>query len=152
MDAFIAGAWRTPSRGEVLIGGAWKRLTRAEAYVGGRWRSVLTFVAPVSASVNPSAVEGTINPPSPRTRTVFSETATATPFGGQGPYTYAWAGMGVTVATPSQAATQFSALVPAESTVEGSASVTVTDAGGNTAVASVLITLNNYAAGTGPIA
>jgi hypothetical protein len=139
MEAFISGAWRSVGRAEILIGGQWRRLTRAEAYVGGQWRTIARFVQPFSISVSPPAVEGFASPLKPTTQTIDTNFVTATPTGGLAPYTYAWSGGNF----PTSATNNFTKIVPANSTVTQTYDVTVTDALGSTANASVEATFFN---------
>lgn len=137
MDAFIAGAWRSPGRGEVLIGGQWRRITRVEAYKSSAWRSAAQFIGPLSATADPAFVFG--HSSGRRPSQVVSGTTTATPSGGLAPFSYSWAFIGgdaLTITNPSSATTAFRA-VNAESVVR----CTVTDALGSTATCDVNVTI-----------
>lgn len=142
MEAFIAGAWRSIGRGEVLVGGQWRRVTRAESYVDGQWRQTAVFVPPLSVSA-PDAY----GPPGPGNTPVnnTSYAVTATPVGGLAPYTYAWTILsgGATILTPNSATTQFRQILPASSIRYSTARVTVTDAAGTVATDDIAITLEN---------
>jgi hypothetical protein len=133
MEGFIAGAWREFNRAEIYIGGQWRRLTRAEGYIGGQWRSLATFIQPLTVSISPSQVQGFANPFKPTTQTITTSTAIATPSGGLGPYTYLWSAGN----SPTLASNSFTATLPGDSELTQNPSVTVTDALGSTANASV---------------
>ena len=137
MDAFIAGAWRSPNRGEVQVGGTWRRLTRAEAYIAGQWRTAVTFILPLAATANPNSVAGYGSARKPTQ--VASGFTTATPSGGLGPYSYSWAiisGDPVTISTPTSATTNFRG-----ANANSVARCTVTDSLGSTATCDVSVTL-----------
>jgi len=137
MDAFVAGAWRTARRGEIYIGGQWRRLTRAEAYITSAWRNTLSFVAPMTLTATPS-VAGYRSTPKPTAGTVITDIATATPSGGAMPYQYSWtASAGVTIGSPANASTNFSAYLVGDSERDATATVTCTDTFGSVATASV---------------
>lgn len=133
MEAFISGAWRAPARGEVLIGGAWRRITRAESYRGGGWMGIASFIPPLSLSVTPY-VQGGANPAKPSRLTVTTSYAQATPSGGTAPYSYAWTASGVTITNPANSFTAFTASLGNNQEIYATATVTCTDANGNTAV------------------
>jgi len=145
IQAFISGMWRTPKRGEAYINGAWRRLIRGEAYIGGQWRAIASFVGPLSVSSN-NAV-GTVF--SNRAQRVNSQTVTAMPSGGLGPYSYVWTILSgpAQVAAPTNASTLFYAIVNPSDVVQGTARVTVTDALGSTAQTTISITLSNESLG-----
>jgi len=131
-EVFTSGAWRQIRRGEVCIGGQWRRLTRAEAYFGSDWHTVASFVPPLSVSVTPF-VTGFANPFKPTTLTITTEPATATPSGGQAPYSYLWSGGN----TPTNATNTFTRTIPPDTNQNFVYSVTVTDSQGKTAFGSV---------------
>ena len=145
MEAFISGAWRTPARGEVLIGGAWRRIVRAEVYLSGAWKSCLTLTPALTVAVSPTSVSGTQTPQPPRTVTVTSNGAQATPTGGVGPYSYAWSitSGSATITSPNTAATAFRQILSPDQDSDGSAQVICTDSQGNTAIGSVSYYLYN---------
>lgn len=139
MESFNSGAWRSLGRGEIFIGGQWKRITRAEAYKGGQWRAVAKFVETLTASVVPATAEGYANPLKPVSRSITTNTVTATPAGGLGPYSYVWSsGNTTTLATNS-----FTRTVPADTEIIDTASVTITDSLGAVAVATVNLSFVN---------
>lgn len=143
MEAFIAGAWRTLGRGEILIGGQWKRLTRAEGYIGGEWRTIAAFVPNLSVAVEPFYAEGFVNPPHASPEFVTTNVVTATPSGGLGPYSYYWTAGN----SRSTASTSFTLYVPGDTEIRDSAIVTVTDALGATASAVVETSFFNLSQG-----
>ena len=141
-EAFIGGAWRTITKGEAYVGGKWRTLTRAEMYIDGEGRQVISVIPPLSVSVSPSSVTGFANPTKPIQATAISNGTTATPSGGQAPYTYHWTvgsytGSLPAIASPNTASTYFSKSVPADSEQDASFVVTVTDNLGKTATATV---------------
>jgi hypothetical protein len=144
MDAFVSGAWRTPSRGEVLIGGAWRQLVRAEVYRDGDWHACLSFISPLSVSVFPGYVSGVVFPNKPTRQTITTTSATATPDGGNGPYSYAWSvPAGITITNPGNATTAFRASVSPDQEISGVATVVCTDSSGKTASGQVEYYLYN---------
>lgn len=134
MEAFISGAWRAPARGEVLIGGAWRRITRGESYRSGAWVGIASFIPPLSLSLSPPSVSGGVSPNKPSVQTVRTNYVTATPFGGSAPYSYSWSAPGIAPSNPTNAVTAFVATLAPEQEITGTATVTCTDANGNTAV------------------
>lgn len=147
MDAFVAGAWRNPRRGEIFIGGQWRRLTRGEGYLTSNWRSVLSFVPPMTLSA-PSEATGYRTSQKPSSGSVMTNYVTATPSGGAMPYRYAWtATNGVIITNPSQASTAFVLSMGPESYVEASANVTCTDAFGTVATATLSLYFTNQSFG-----
>lgn len=147
MDAFIAGAWRDPRRGEIYIGGQWRRLTRGEGYLTNNWRQTLSFVPPLTLSV-PSEATGYRTSQKPTSGQVTTNIVTATPSGGAMPYRYVWsAGSGVTITNPSQASTAFTKFMGPESYEEIPASVTCTDAFGSVATATLTLYFTNQSFG-----
>lgn len=140
MKLFIGGSWKEVSSAQAYIGGAWRRVTRKMVYASGAWRTAVVFVPPMTVSISPALVGGYANPLKPTYQSVTTETATATPSGGLGPYTYAWT-MGN---TPNFASTNFTATVPPDTEQSSTASVTVTDSLGKQAYASVEVFFSNY--------
>lgn len=145
MEAFIGGAWRTISRGEAYVGGQWRSLKRGEAYRSGGWNGIASFVPPIIVSVSPTSIDGNSSPPTPQTMPVITGFVTATPIGGTPPYTYLWSCTdSVNVNYPTNASTSFGRSVPAETSINATATVTVTDANGNPAQAACAVNLSNY--------
>jgi len=141
MDAFVSGAWRTAKRAEVLINGNWRQVTRAECYLNGQWRTILSFASPLS--VSSYDVDGVVYNRKPAL--VTSRTATATPTGGTGPYSYSWiiTSGGATVVSPNMATTAFREVIPPGEYMFSTARVTCTDVFGTVATADITITLSN---------
>jgi hypothetical protein len=144
MDAFVSGAWRTPHRGEVIIAGVWRQLVRAEIYRDGAWHACLSFISPLSVSVSPGYVQGIGSPNKPTRQTLTTNSATATPVGGNGPYSYAWsAPAGITITNQGNATTAFRASVGPDQEISGVATVICTDSSGKTASGQVEYYLYN---------
>ncbi|MGQ3081094.1 MULTISPECIES: hypothetical protein [Alphaproteobacteria] len=125
--------------------GSQKRATRIEAYDGSAWKLVQSFAPPMSLSVTPS-VTGAYNGSSPGLISITSSTATATPVGGTGPFTYAWthlSGDTLTVTNPNNASTAFRASIGPGDSWSATYRCTATDSLGTTALGSVDITLSN---------
>lgn len=146
MDAFVSGAWRTPTRAEAYINGDWRKITRGEMYRNGTWVKILNFVQPLTLDYKPNVSgirTGTTG------ATVTTGPAYATPVGGVGPYSYLWTvdNGSIGIGSPTSSTTQFTAYVPLNSTITATATVTCTDANGSTASADVGITLSNQARG-----
>jgi len=147
-EGFIGGAWRTLTRGEAYIGGKWRTLTHGEMSLDDAWPQVLSFVPPLSVSISPPSVSGTAFPSKPITATATTPFVTATPSGGKAPYTYAWVvashdGTPPAISNPNSASTNFSKSVPANAEQEAVFTLTVTDALGKTASASIAATFFN---------
>lgn len=142
----VGSAAKDVSRGEVTKSGVQKRMVRIEAYNGGAWKVVKTFVPPMGLSITPSFVlgeRGTVGQ-------VTSSSATATPSGGTGPYTYAWSklyGDDMTVLAPTSATTAFRKGLGAGESASATYRCTATDKNGLTATANVGVSLINYATG-----
>lgn len=108
-------------------------------------------VAPLTVSVSPTVVAGIFtNSPAanaPASRTVTSSSTTATPSGGVGPYTYAWArvsGDVIAAVSSTSATTTFSGSVPIDLNTAAVMRVTVTDGASNTATADVNVALEYF--------
>ena len=143
MDAFISGAWRTVRRGQVTIGGAPRTITRGEVYRSGIWHEAASFIPPLSLSVSPTSVSGIAYAIKPTRRNVYTDTATATPIGGRGPYSYTWFVAGASAEAPTNASTRIFANLGANQQITGIATVTCTDSAGTTASAQVDYYLSN---------
>lgn len=139
MDIFQSGAWRSPSRAEAFIGGQWRTLAYAEIYIGGAWRRCVTFVQPLTLTAYDAYGYST------NTTSVTSSPANITPVGGLAPYTYSWTLLSgaISIDAPTKANTTFSATVPYNTTKNGTARVTCTDALGSTASATINIYLSS---------
>lgn len=140
-DLRVGGSWRSIHRAEMFRGGSWRTLTRGEIYKGAAWHPLFTFVSPMTASASPSDVNGYQSSLIPTT--VTSGYTTVTPSGGLGPYTYSWAGAGLSITNPTSATTAFYATVSPGGDLFTSATCTVTDSLGSTATANVGVDLQN---------
>ena len=130
------GALRTITRLSVRVGGVLRQLKTLKVVDNGTLRTVAVFVPPMSVNVTPTSVQGTAT--SNRPETVTTSTATATPVGGQAPYTYSWSvtEFGVSNVNPLGSANQFRATL-FDDFRSGVATCTVTDALGSTASGTV---------------
>ena len=148
MKAFLGSAWRDFTSARAFVNGSWRSLLNGKAYVGGEWRDIANFVPPgpggggggtLALSISPSAVYGESS-----TETVAAG-ATATPSGGQAPYTYSWAkqsGGAITAQQPTNASTLFTASLMGFGEVrEAVFRCTCTDSLGSTGTADVTVTL-----------
>jgi len=142
MDAFIAGAWRSPGRGEIQIGGQWRSLTYGEAYLDGDWRRIVAFIEPLT--IKASDLYGFLRTTSRRPVRVSTDSSDATPQGGLGPYAYSWALLSgtATINSPAAANTTFSATIAPYTESVSTARVTCTDSLGAVATADITITLS----------
>lgn len=100
-----------------------------------------------TVSIDPTLVTGAVAHTDPRT--VTTQNALASPTGGAAPFTYSWAqtsgSINWSVRTPTGQGTTFSCTsVAADSSETATFEVTVTDARGRTAVASVTASAQNY--------
>lgn len=138
------GALRTITAVKVMVGGTLRVAKTVKAQESGNLRTVAAFASPMSLSASPTSAFGEDFAGVPVV--VFSDTVTAIPSGGLGPYTYAWtiiAGTGFTVTAPSNASTSFSATVNSPGGKTGTARCTCTDSFGTTATVDVPIQLQN---------
>lgn len=139
------GTLRTITGIKVRQGGVTRTIRQVKVQHGDTLRTVATFADPLTVSASPTSVSGT---QSGGGSDVLVNTGftTATPAGGFSPYTYSWAyvsgAAAATANTPSSATTNFGATVPA-GTSQATMRVTVTDAAGETATATVTATFNN---------
>jgi hypothetical protein len=110
MKVFQGGTWRDISKCSVYQGGAWRVVKAIKVYQGGAWRDVANFTAgagTITLALSPTTISKT-----GRTSTVNTGNVTATPTGGQTPYTYAWvkqSGDDITALNPANAITAFRA-------------------------------------------
>lgn len=141
-EAFAVG-WKSILRAEYLTIKTANPITRAEMFTGGAWGKLAAFVPALSVSVSPNPAGGRAGSQSPIY--VTSAPANAVVVGGTGPFAYAWSLVSGTVdiLSPTTAATQFGGAVEPFSAVSATAKVTVTDAAGAVATATVDITLRN---------
>lgn len=136
MDVRVGGAWESPDRAEAYKDGAWRTLQYGEAYYSGAWRQIATFVPALSVAISPTTASATGS-------TVTTNSVTATPTGGLGPFTYAWtlvSNSGVTspaITSPSTAATRFTGSPTDGHSGTATFRCTVTDSLGTVATADV---------------
>lgn len=111
-------------------------------------RTVATFSPPMTASASPSSISGSATSLLPTT--VTTNATTVTPSGGTGPYTYAWsvaaydAAVAPTFSTPTSATTAVSQSGVEDGGLYGATVIcTVTDAFGQTAIATVTALFSN---------
>ncbi len=144
-EAFIGGAWRTLVSGEVFTGGQWRRIVNVEGFFNGVWWPVVTYQKPITVTVSPATVSGTRTSPLPSYGVVTSGASTATPSGGQAPFSYSWAPVSgsAQAASPGSATTAFRAGLPPDTAETSVVKVTVTDSAGSTATANVTVNLTN---------
>ena len=86
MKVRVGGAWKDISGASVRVGGSWRRLQAIKVYADSAWRTVATFASPLDLTLSASTANKTGT-----NSTVTTGNITATPSGGQGPFTYAWA-------------------------------------------------------------
>lgn len=154
MKIRVSGATETITVGKVQSGGVERRLKTWKVMDGGTLREVARFVDPLSLSSSPSTVSGVGYSNAPLT--ITTNATTASPVGGEGPYTYSWAlvsstgGDTPTINSPSFATTSFTqtnVTFPGGSTAVFRC--TVTDSFGETATADVDAQFFNF--GGGPL-
>lgn len=142
LKVIVGSTTKDAARASVYPSTTAKRATRIEAWNGSAWKLVQSFAPPMTLAITPSGVEGSDSQAFPVF--VTSDTATATPTGGVGPYTYAWSiASPIFAQTPSAASTAFSGTVSPGSPLSGTATCTATDSLGTTASATVVVTLRN---------
>ena len=140
------GATKDAASAKAVVGNAQKRVTRIDAWNGSAWKVAQSFATSLTLSVTPTA-SGT--GASSGVVTVSSSTATATPTGGVAPFTYAWtktSGDTLTVNSPTNASTTFSAAVGPEEIKGATYLCTATDSLGSTATGSVNVIITNNGA------
>lgn len=136
MRVRVNGAWEDIDSGLVRVGNAWKRLASIRVYVGGAWKEGKVFVPPLSLSITPDTASAVRTGPG----TATTGSVTATPAGGQTPFTYAWtriSGVG-TIGSPTSATTAFSQTLGIGDDVSGTFRCTVTDSVGSTATSDIV--------------
>jgi hypothetical protein len=144
LEVFRNGAWHELTSLKVYRSGAWRRLKTLKVYSGGAWRSIVNFIQPLTLSVSPSSVSGAGS--GTTAQTVYSGSATVTPSGGVGPFTYSWArvsGAAITPLSPSSASSAFYKYLNKFELANATMRCTVTDSQGSTATADVDVTLDN---------
>lgn len=136
------GAWRDVESGFFRFGASWKRLVRGEYFDGSQWKQIASFVPPLSASIDPNFAGGTRNSPGIAT----TNPVTASPTGGQAPYSYVWeliSGSLATANNPNSATTTFSASVGSDDNKTSTFRCAITDAIGQTASAEIIATFTS---------
>lgn len=145
-----AGTLREIKRLTIREGGLNRRIRTLKVMHGGTLRTVAVFADPLTVTVSPTEVYGVQGSNSPVS--VTTNQTTASPVGGLAPYTYAWSRTGGsegTVNSPTMATTSFTNVM-GFGTVNADFTVTVTDAGGATASATVAATFENVGGGLEP--
>lgn len=135
MRVNVGGSLKPVVRAKVNIGGSLKTIVRSKVNVGDVLKVADTFLQPLTLSASPSSVNG-YSASSP----VVTDSTTATPSGGLGPYTYSWArlsGSG-TATAPTTATTAFYDSLSPGFLSSGTFRCTVTDSLGSTATADVV--------------
>lgn len=118
----------------VMQAGVLRRLKTLKVMDGDVLQTVGIFVGPLSLNITPGTVSGTGS--GFGSQTITTNTAIATPTGGQAPFTYAWtyvSGDNAVILSPTSAATQFQLNVAPNQFRSGTFRCTVTDAYGTTA-------------------
>jgi hypothetical protein len=152
MKLFLGGAWRDITAARIFLGGAWRPLIAVKEYYDGAWRDVANFTSgggAITLTLSPSPVSA-----SRRLNTVTSANVTATPAGGQTPYTYAWvkqSGDDISAINPTSAITTFQATAMAvDETRNAVFRCTCTDNLGSSATADVSVSLTRLPPAEGP--
>lgn len=134
-------------------GASWVDLTVAKRWDGTSWINLGGFAGSFGATISPGTASGLIVSDLLNV-TVTSNSVTATPVGGTGPYTYAWTWLSgdsaVAANSPTSASTTFSAIVPKWDSREATMRVTVTDSLSATATADIFVMLRHDGTGTPP--
>lgn len=130
-------------------GASWVDLTVAKRWDGAAWIDIPGFIGGgLTVSASPGdAVGNVFDPePAPLFTTVTSNSVTATPTGGTGPYTYAWSRVSgdsaISATASTSATTAFSAVVGKNQEKNAVWKVVVTDSLAATAEATVNINLS----------
>lgn len=128
-------------------GAAWVDLTTAKRWDGAAWVDLAGFGggSGFSVTVAPAGASGSVTGASPLFKVVTSNSVTATPTGGTGPYTYSWTKVtgssSISAASPTAATTTFSATVGRGSVVQATWRITVTDSLSATTTADISVEL-----------
>lgn len=133
-----AGVWKEVQAAYVMTGGTLKRVVEIKGMAGGVLRSLAIFAPPLTVAISPSFASAVGN-----SGTLTTNAVTASPTGGQGPFTYAWSvvsyeGTLPVVNSPATATTTFrQSGLSLEEDNDCTFRVTVTDSLGTTATANV---------------
>ena len=137
------GAFKTITRAKVRVNGAWRNIVSAKCLIGGEWKTVGNFTSgggTITLVLNPTTISA-----ARRLSTVTSTNVTATPSGGQGPYTYAWtkvSGDDISATNPNTAITAFRATtMTVDETRTAVFRCTCTDSFGNTDTEDLTVSL-----------
>lgn len=144
LDVIVGSTTKAAVRASAYPSTTAKRATRIEAWNGSAWKLVQSFAPPMVASITPDPVNGFRD--FAGIIVIESSTATCTPTGGTGPYTYSWAqtsGPAATIVRPNFAATSFRMALGPGDAEQANFTVTVTDSTGLTAQATVTAYFNN---------
>lgn len=143
MRVRVGGAWKEVASARVYVGGAWRTLVEARAYVSSAWETIANFVPDLTVSVSPPGASGSTS----GAGAVTTNSVTATPSGGKGPYTYAWTrilGNASTVTSPASATTTFQRFMPPGEEAAETWRVTVTDNLGTAASADIIASFISF--------
>jgi hypothetical protein len=137
------GAWRDITGLRIFASGAWRQIRNVKIYAGGAWRdgaNLTTGGGSIAVTLSASSISRNA-----RLSTINSPAVTATPTGGQVPYSYAWvkqSGGAIVATAPSSSSSQFQgANMEIDETRTAVFRCTATDAFGSTASADVSVSL-----------
>jgi hypothetical protein len=152
MKLRLGGAWRDITAARIFLGGAWRPLIAVREYYDGAWRDVANFTSgggTITLTLSPALVTD-----SGRNSTVTTSNVTATPAGGQTPYTYAWAkqsGDDISAISPASAITAFRAINMSDDETRNAVfRCTCTDNLGSSDTADISISLTRLPPAEGP--
>lgn len=137
-----AGTLRTIKRLWIKQAGVLRRIRTLKVMDGDELRTVGVFSDPLAVFLPPGAGDVEFVPPGGSTLVVA--TATAAVSGGFGPFSYSWSyvsGDVFTIGSPTSATASFSKTLTGNSHQSGTYRVTVTDSVGDTATATIVVTL-----------
>lgn len=148
----VGGVNQTIDRGLVQIGGSPRSLTSMLAHIGGTTYTVATFVQPLSLDIDPDAASAFIERTdgSPSSQNATTNSVTATPTGGRGPFTYVWtqlSGDSFTINNPNSATTTFTASLLPDDSKSGVAQCEVTDVFGTISTDTVPVSFDSISSG-----